>query len=177
MVVVFGKSFTDFCKPRFDISESLVRQAFTYPDKEQNLLLQGLKIRLYLKKMDKNYLLIQSILRENIITIHLAFWIKPELVSQINNPQPLDILGAFISVFGLTITVGQEQGKFLYNLRKLMKIPKDSREKILNVSIPRNHEFLESRLFRTSRREDGILFEGALVYYINVTEYLKWIGK
>jgi hypothetical protein len=145
MVVEFGKSFTEFCKPRFDTSESLVRETFTYPDKEQNLLLQGLKIRLYLKKMNENYLLVQSILRENIITIHLALWIKPELVSQINNPEPLDILGALTSLFGLTITIGQEQGKFLYNLRKLMKILKNSSEKILNVSVPRNHEFLESR--------------------------------
>jgi len=63
MVVLFGKSFTEFCKPRFDTSESLVRETFTYPDKEQNLLLQGLKIRLYLKKMNENYLLVQSILR------------------------------------------------------------------------------------------------------------------
>jgi hypothetical protein len=68
-----------------------------------------------------------------------VLWIKPELVSQINNPEPLDILGAPTSLFGLTITIGQEQGKFLYNLRKLMKLPKNSSEKILNISVPRNH--------------------------------------
>ena len=87
------------------------------------------------------------------------------------------ILGAFTTTFGLTITVGQEQGKFLYNLRKLMKIPKNGQEKILNVSVPRNHEFLESRLLWTTHQEDRILFEGALVYFIDVTQYLKWIGK
>jgi hypothetical protein len=117
MTIIFTDSYKGECERKFGIKRDNVIETYTYPDKDQVLVTQGLKIYLYLKKFQEFYLLVYEVkkgINAN-LEIDCAFKFTEDFVTKVSTSEPLELLAALATNFGLVVKVGGRKSKFVYN--------------------------------------------------------------
>ncbi|HKQ22207.1 MAG TPA: hypothetical protein VJS91_09220 [Nitrososphaeraceae archaeon] len=176
MPVIFPDAYKEECEKKFGIRRMDVIQTYTYPDKEQKLLAQGLKIYLYLKKIVDKYILVHGIQRgvNGNFEIIGAYKLKEELVTRAGTLEPLSLIKELANDFGLTIKVGNQTSKFIYN--ELIPTRIQDPTKLVQVSNPDDHSFMTNFLFRIDNQSNQNKAQCAIVFCLDTTNYLKYLG-
>ena len=70
MTVVFSTRYQQICEKEFGVKRSEIIQGYTYPDKQQKLLADGIEFYLYIKNFDLYDLLIYAH-KQNVVLLSL----------------------------------------------------------------------------------------------------------
>lgn len=173
MVVIFTDLYVNECERKLKINRNEVMQAYVNPDKQQKLVSQGLLLRLYTKRLEKYHLLLQCHEQDSgNFFVDLAFKVKDDIVG--DDGEPLQILEELISRFGLTVRVGNQQKKFIYN--EMVPVSQSARpQTIIQVINPANHSFIQSAWFRLVDQPGQRFAQCALVFCLDSTTYSTYV--
>lgn len=180
MKIKFTDTFDDVANSQFGIRRSHVEQVISKPDKLHVLEIQDLKILYYfsrvnLPKGNYHYLLVEGVVdKDGDIAVNLAFKVYSDLIENIGERTPLEVLEAVINCFGVEVTVGNVSSKLIYD--KL---------------IPLNSTDLSRVCYVTNKPESGILISWlkvenlrgqpyahcAMVYCLDIDKYLQWLKR
>lgn len=171
MAINYTQEYVETCEKPFVIDRDEVRQSFSNPDAEQKLIAQGLEIRMYKKKFENYYLLIQAHVQPGNFFIDSAIKLPLDFATDVDNMEPLDVLRAVVSKYGLLVQIGNQQSKFIYN--EIIPIDNLSPNQLVRISNPNKHKTATSLWFKILNQGGQNYVQCALVYCLDTDEYLK----
>lgn len=108
------------------------------------------------------------------LSINRAFKVYPELVPNIEDKSPLELLDHLVNQFGLKFKIGNSENKKFYLNDKVI-VSNFSEKKDLLIDNPRSRETIKFVLFK---KGSGIVMNTitcALAFCINIDAYSRWI--
>ena len=175
-------------RPQLGISFNKIRQTIREPDdvtkidlnKVQKELMgytagEKLDVGFYLKRytsQEKAYYLLVCTRepKPNRINVTSAFKITNQLVPDVDEIAPIQIIQRLVEKFGENVRIGDQTRKFFY--REM--IPIRPRTRLIGIPpTPMGHEIVVSQYVLINSKSNNILC--ALVYAINYTRYKEWL--
>ncbi len=175
MTIKFMDSFNHICKRDFHITEYDINKTVEQPDNKETICLDQLTTTFFIKRtenLDEHLLVICKEVND-VLEVHFAFRLKNELIKELANVKPLDILQLFAQRFGLMTKVGIQLNKFIY----LQDIPLSRKgiSQVISIINPQNHVYISVFFFKILKETDKDIARCALVFCIDITEYLEWL--
>ena len=163
------------------VTKDQVHEGINEPDDYQHLMTEDALVgeadvfSIFMKQarakkgIDANWLLVQSY-RRGIEQIAQSAWrIYPKDVDLQHAQEPLDVLRAFVEIFGLNVMVGDTKAKFI-DKKTFTKSPvSDELDFLVGAESPPGVHFFHSWSHR--KTPNPSIFHVGLAYCINLTQY------
>jgi hypothetical protein len=160
---------------RLSLKPTYVEDAVKHPDDYQHLLETNAsaaskgKLSIFLKLIrsaragSDHWLLVQA-QRDGLVQIAQSAWrIFPDVVELSDAKQPIDVLRAFVNVFGIEVNLGGITGKFIES------IPVHRREKGVNFHHEMRAPFYNSASY--NKTDDPDVVQVGAAYCIDIVKY------
>jgi len=176
--IKFTDLFLKECRDKLRITESQVIEAVTCPDECQNVSLDDLELKFFLKKehqqWGEDYLLVCSQYKNNCLFIDSAFYIPSEFIRELKTPEPVILLQQLALKFGLPIRIGLQLNKFIF--RESIHIESlDNKPELVEILNPENHSFIQFMFIKIEQQGSMKIANCALAFCIDMDEYLSWL--
>jgi len=170
--------FKKECSGKFGIRPNHAIEAAENPDRTEVIESDGLTLRIHMKLVQQanppHYLLITERLDKGKRSLDFGLKVYADLVDNLPNKSPLEVLQLIAERFGMEIQVGDTKAKFVSG----EKIPvKDANDiKLLQIAEPRKQSFV-SQLYFKLETGTPMVANCALCYCLDVKEYLTWLNS
>ena len=179
MQLKFTDLFKNEISTNFGIRPSHIESLVQKPDKSQNVILEDKKeLKFYTKEISSvripYTLLTYGRLQNAELFIDVAFKIYPDLHPDVIAMTPVQILHTFANRFGLELRVGNLVDKFIFN--QTLLTGQNDNVNLISIQNPENHKFMQQAFIRKSIENNKIKIDCALVFCIDIDEYLKYLN-
>lgn len=180
MKIKYSDQFNNESSGKIGIRKSHVESVISNPDKIFELKLEnGIKPIYYVKHI-KNvkkpfYLLVDTLHNPDSIMVNMAWKLFPDLNSDMKNMTVAQMIHAFTNRFGLEVTIGDQTDHIFFE--KTIKYEKSKQMKLVSVSNPQNHSFVQSMLLKQNEDDEYMIVHCGMVFCIDLDNYLKWIFR
>ena len=172
MRTIFTDAYQEQCEIPFKLDRAEVTKSFISPARVQKILTDGLEIRLYLKKFNNYYLLVQTRIENNNFLVEIVIKLK-DATNNLLTKEPLIVLQDFIVQYGLELIIGNRQNKFIYN--DFIPVTSNSSMDLIKINNPDNHHYCASFLHKTINKNGQKFVQCALAYCIDIDRYVESI--
>jgi hypothetical protein len=175
MRIDFSNGFEEVCEKELHITRKDVIRTVTNPLTRQTLVMDGLKVLLFLQKehTSDTYLLVMGQCKENTLYVDdSCFRLLSELISKVGT-EPIVLLQQLAFNFGVPIRIGTKVDKFF--LREVVFVPKDAKTtNLLSIKRPDSGILIGSSFLKI--KEVGVA-ECAIVFSIELNSYREWLSR
>lgn len=178
MKIIFTQLFNEESKIPLHITETQVKQVI-YKSKPQILKFDNEELRLYLsnkfQSKGDNYLLVSSWVKNGNLEIDYAYIILPSLINEVGTLEPLILLQQLAIKFGLTIRIGNQLNKFIYN-ESIELLPDQEISTVIQILNPENHKFTQHGITDIVEVQGKKIIRCYMVYAPDLDIYLSWLN-
>lgn len=176
---VFSELFKKECQDKFHISQTNVIEAIQKSAKTESVIFNGQKELIFFLRFIPSerdlYMLVCAERELQSLVIYWAFKIFTDLCKEIHLLSPIQLLARFADTYGLPVTIGNLTSKFIFTHR--IEVSSTDPAHIISIRNLENHSFMNCSLLKVSKKDrNSFIADCALVFCIDTTRYINWIG-
>lgn len=178
MKVQFTDTFDDVANSQFGIRRLHVEQVLRKPDQTHVIEVQDLQVLYFFSRVDlptgkHRYLLVEGVNRNGVFSVNLAFKVYSDLIENIEDRTPMEILEALIDRFGVEVTVGNVSRKLIYD--ELIPLSSTDPTRLFYVTNKPKSGIITSWI-KVTEVNGRPYAHCAMVYCLDLDKYLQWIS-
>jgi len=171
----FSPLFTETCSKEFGIRPNHVIEAMKHKDKIEIIRVNGLELRIYMKKIltrIQSYLIIiERVIKDNDTLIDFAMKAYPDLFDALEEKTPLQIIELTANKYGVYMQIGSVRSKFILQ----QKIPITNTSNIVVIE-DQNKKNIIQQLYLKIENGEKLIANCAICYCLDKTAYTEWIN-